>query len=321
MMQQGNDKQFIGDKVGDIILPIGSYNEYQQESPLFGILRVYLLPNGQIYFNGTDATTGLGYDNTTNPLLEIWDEYKIKVQTKVPNTGYVTVSTSLTENGLYQLIMRSNKEKAKPFQRWVYEEVLPSLRKHGVYIDQRDFINRTLGIREEGKTIRNNMTEYWNKNGINKIMPISHFTNQVYEGMYGLDAASMKTNIGMPGENNPNHILRDYLPDCELEKLSKLEDYIATLVRFDMVSKEMLDAAVKYYADRSNYKPQDTIIIKDPKTGKEIVVKSPISRAPYDYNKIDNDENHRYHRPSYEDYLRSLEENKKDDDDDGVRSR
>ena len=39
----------------------------------------------------------------------------------------------ISESGLYTLIMRSNKEQAKPFRRWVTSEVLPSIRKTGSY--------------------------------------------------------------------------------------------------------------------------------------------------------------------------------------------
>ena len=40
---------------------------------------------------------------------------------------------TVTESGLYRIIMRSDKPQAKPFQKWVTGEVLPSIRKHGIY--------------------------------------------------------------------------------------------------------------------------------------------------------------------------------------------
>lgn len=40
----------------------------------------------------------------------------------------------VSEPGLYKLIMRSRKQEAKEFQRWVTHEVLPSIRKHGGYL-------------------------------------------------------------------------------------------------------------------------------------------------------------------------------------------
>jgi len=40
----------------------------------------------------------------------------------------------ISESGLYKLIMRSDKPQAKPFQDWVTQEVLPSIRKTGAYV-------------------------------------------------------------------------------------------------------------------------------------------------------------------------------------------
>lgn len=42
--------------------------------------------------------------------------------------------TFVNEFGLYEVILRSNSPKAKPFRRWVCSEVIPSIRKHGAYI-------------------------------------------------------------------------------------------------------------------------------------------------------------------------------------------
>lgn len=41
---------------------------------------------------------------------------------------------TINESGLYNLIIRSNKEEAKRFRKWVTSEVLPSIRKHGAYM-------------------------------------------------------------------------------------------------------------------------------------------------------------------------------------------
>ncbi|MDQ7835598.1 MAG: BRO family protein [Humidesulfovibrio sp.] len=40
----------------------------------------------------------------------------------------------ISESGLYKLIMRSDKPAAKRFQNWVTREVLPALRKDGMYV-------------------------------------------------------------------------------------------------------------------------------------------------------------------------------------------
>nr|WP_269667861.1 BRO family protein [Corynebacterium ulcerans] len=42
--------------------------------------------------------------------------------------------TVITESGLYAAILKSRRPEAKAFRRWVTSEVLPTIRKHGVYV-------------------------------------------------------------------------------------------------------------------------------------------------------------------------------------------
>ncbi|PLW01850.1 BRO-N domain-containing protein [Corynebacterium ulcerans] len=42
--------------------------------------------------------------------------------------------TVITESGLYAVILKSRRPEAKAFRRWVTSEVLPTIRKHGVYV-------------------------------------------------------------------------------------------------------------------------------------------------------------------------------------------
>lgn len=54
--------------------------------------------------------------------------------------GRTQQATFVTEAGLYDVVIRSDSDKAAPFRRWVTKEVLPSLRKHGTYsVDGRHF--------------------------------------------------------------------------------------------------------------------------------------------------------------------------------------
>ncbi|AOK04286.1 hypothetical protein WK25_07295 [Burkholderia latens] len=45
-------------------------------------------------------------------------------------------TTVISESGLYALVMRSNKPIAREFRKWVRSKVLPSIRKHGLYMTQ-----------------------------------------------------------------------------------------------------------------------------------------------------------------------------------------
>lgn len=50
-----------------------------------------------------------------------------------PTNGGTQQITFVTESGLYDVIIRSDSEQAKPFRRWVTREVLPAIRKTGSY--------------------------------------------------------------------------------------------------------------------------------------------------------------------------------------------
>lgn len=56
-----------------------------------------------------------------------------KGMTSIHTLGGEQNMTIINESGLYSVILRSDKPQAKPFRKWVTSEVLPSIRKHGMY--------------------------------------------------------------------------------------------------------------------------------------------------------------------------------------------
>ena len=67
--------------------------------------------------------------------LDEEDVQLIDLHTLNLNEGIIgnTLTNFVTESGLYNVIMRSESSKAKPFRKWVTKEVLPSIRKTGSY--------------------------------------------------------------------------------------------------------------------------------------------------------------------------------------------
>lgn len=55
-------------------------------------------------------------------------------------------TTIINEPGLYNVVLRSDKPEAKPFRKWVTSEVLPSIRKHGLYATEDLLANPDLAI-------------------------------------------------------------------------------------------------------------------------------------------------------------------------------
>ncbi|PBB08444.1 phage antirepressor Ant [Kocuria sp. WRN011] len=88
--------------------------------------------NGEPWFVASDVSKVLNYRNAPDLTRRIEEEDKGYAKVRTPG-GDQEVSV-LNESGLYDAIFRSNAEGAKPFRRWVTNEVLPSVRKHGGYL-------------------------------------------------------------------------------------------------------------------------------------------------------------------------------------------
>lgn len=92
-----------------------------------------ILIDDEPFFVGKDAAVAIGYKNFRDALKShVKDKYKRESRITTPS-GMQTV-TVISEPGLYQLAGESKLPSAEPFQDWVYEEVLPTIRKHGAYM-------------------------------------------------------------------------------------------------------------------------------------------------------------------------------------------
>lgn len=97
----------------------------------FGELRVIDL-NDTFYFVGKDVADALGYKRADNAIRShVGEEDKLTHQIK--GADQRRTMTIINESGLYSLILSSKLESAKRFKKWVTSEVLPSLRRHGMY--------------------------------------------------------------------------------------------------------------------------------------------------------------------------------------------
>ena len=101
----------------------------------FGSVRV-IEQNGDPWFVGKDVADILGYTNQNEAIQDHVDE-EDKLNSKTLSSFELNLGQRggwlINESGLYSLIMSSKMPKAKQFKRWVTSEVLPSIRKHGLY--------------------------------------------------------------------------------------------------------------------------------------------------------------------------------------------
>ena len=102
------------------------------ENEKFGKLEV-LVENGKEYFPAKEIATMLGYKD---PLKAINTHCKEKgwVIRPVLTKGGKQDRKFINEGNLYRLIAKSNLPQAEVFESWVFDEVLPTIRKTGMYV-------------------------------------------------------------------------------------------------------------------------------------------------------------------------------------------
>lgn len=98
--------------------------------------------DGEPWFVGKDVASILGYRDTADALKKHVD-LEDKGVGEMPTPGGKQKVKIINESGLYSLIVSSKLPTAKAFKRWVTSEVLPTIRKHGAYMDT-DIIEKSL---------------------------------------------------------------------------------------------------------------------------------------------------------------------------------
>lgn len=102
------------------------------ENKRFGTVRT-IEENGKVIFCGTDVASSLGY---TNPQKAIKDHCKkdgVTFRSVIDSLGRTQQAKFISEGNLYRLISHSKLPAAEQFEKWIFDEVLPSIRQHGLY--------------------------------------------------------------------------------------------------------------------------------------------------------------------------------------------
>ena len=96
----------------------------------FGRVRI-IEENGSFLFGASDVAKALGYSNFRDALRR---HCRGVVKRDSPTTSGIQTMSYIPEGDVYRLIVHSKLPSAERFERWVFDEVLPSLRKNGIYI-------------------------------------------------------------------------------------------------------------------------------------------------------------------------------------------
>lgn len=110
----------------------------------FGEIRTVEI-GGEPWFVGKDVAEVLGYQNGSRDINRHVDEDD-KLTRRFTDSGQSREMIIINESGLYSLILSSKLPTAKAFKRWVTFEVLPSIRKHGLYAKEELLDNPDIAI-------------------------------------------------------------------------------------------------------------------------------------------------------------------------------
>lgn len=132
------------------------------KNELFGEIRTVLI-DGEVWFVLADVCRALGLSNSRVVAGRLDEDERRKFNLPRQGDTYIT-----NESGLYKVILRSDKPNAKPFIKWVTREILPTIRKHGMYVTEEllnnsDFLMQVLTElkkeRDEKKLLQNKIEE------------------------------------------------------------------------------------------------------------------------------------------------------------------
>lgn len=112
-------------------------------NPQFGDVRMSADENGEPLFCATDVARALGYAKPQDAIIKHCKSAGVAIRGVGVQTGMKADGTPaiqnvqmkfITEGNLYRLIARSNLPEAETFESWIFDEVVPSVRKNGGYI-------------------------------------------------------------------------------------------------------------------------------------------------------------------------------------------
>lgn len=115
------------------------------ENDQFGSIRTVEIDSTP-YFVGKDVAEVLAYNEPHKAIVRHIDEDDRMKHPITDITGRVQETWLINESGLYSLILSSKLPKAKEFKHWVTSEVLPAIRRHGMYATDELINNPDIAI-------------------------------------------------------------------------------------------------------------------------------------------------------------------------------
>lgn len=90
--------------------------------------------NGKVWFCSKDVATALGYADTKKAVIQHCKEDGVAIYPLIDSMGREQQAKFINEGNVYRLITHSKLPSAQKFESWVFDEVIPSIHKHGAYM-------------------------------------------------------------------------------------------------------------------------------------------------------------------------------------------
>ncbi len=185
------------------------------ENAEFGSIRTVEIDN-EPYFVGKDIAEVLGYSKPRNAIASHVDEEDKKDAPIQGDLGGKQSMTVINESGLYSLILSSKLPSAKRFKHWVTSEVLPTIRKHGMYATDELLANPDFAISvfqqlkaEKEEKQRLLTVNYQQQQIIGELQPKANYVDTILNNKGLVTITQIAKDYGMSG-NKMNKLLNTY---------------------------------------------------------------------------------------------------------------
>ena len=171
------------------------------ENQEFGKIRSVMV-NNEPYFVAKDVCDILEIKNTTQAIQRLDEDERTMF-----NIGRQGETNIVNEYGLYNLILASRKSEAKAFKKWITHEVIPSIRKNGMYATNELLDNPDLAIkvfeqlkqeREEKKKLQ--LENAQQKQMIGELKPKADYVDTILQNKGLVTITAIAKDYGMSGE-------------------------------------------------------------------------------------------------------------------------
>lgn len=167
---------------------------------------------GKVLFNPKDVAKCLDISDINSVVRNFNEKQKVKLKNSDMHSTHIRKLNNagenfLTESGVYKLIFKSRKENAENFQDWVTDEVLPSIRKNGMYatdelLDNPDLlIAAATKLKEEREKNRilNEINAKQTKM-IGELQPRADYTDKILKNTGLVTISQIAKDYGMSGK-------------------------------------------------------------------------------------------------------------------------